>query len=267
MSKQNVSGLYDQLSSMEHLIKSASTYPIHKRLNFASEPSNDIYEWIVNVIGLPNQGLIIDAGCGTGWGCQFISKHSKAAILGVSLSEQEIELADKALKTNENTLKNIHFKQQSFDELPTDSADLIIAVESIKHSQDIRLSIENMLAALRPNGKLIIVDDFYCEQTFSQDATQYMQDWHLYEMLSVQHIQALKNSLIPIKIPPQIIDHTFKMHIPMRAWSSMKTFVCNAILRFRKNDLALRAFKGGFILDKLYAEQKMKYLAVVLVRQ
>lgn len=264
MLKQNVSALYDQLSNTEQNIKSANTYPIHKRLDFSPDSTQDIYDWIMKTGGLPPTGCIIDAGCGTGWGCQRLSQHTDANITGISLSPHEIKLATQSAK---KLGKSIDFKVQSFDEIEAQSADLIIAVESVKHSPDIKKTITNLINALKPKGKLIIVDDFYESKTVCETTHTFMQDWHLFDLLTTEHIQKQAKSQDTAEVTIDITDHTNKMHIPLRLFSKVKQLASAIALVFRENDLAIRAFKGGFMLDQLYAEKKMRYLAVIIERR
>ena len=58
--------LYDALFSFESRFR-AGAYPIHKRLCFDDRKTGDIYNWIIKNSDVPENGVIMDAGCGVGF--------------------------------------------------------------------------------------------------------------------------------------------------------------------------------------------------------
>ena len=48
----------------------------------------------------------------------------------------------------------------NFDALLEEKFDKMIAIESLKHSLNIETTLNNLIASLKPNGILVIADDF-----------------------------------------------------------------------------------------------------------
>lgn len=259
VSKQSpdVSGLYDQLLATEQHIRPNTIYPIHKKLRVNELGCNDIYDWILRQIGLPQTGAILDAGCGVGWGSGVLAKHTHAQVIGISVSGSEIKLA------RENaTDKNVSFSHQSFDSIGGAKYDFILAVESVKHSLDIAKTIRILIDGLKEEGKLVIVDDFFDDTSESQTHPQFLSDWQLSELLSSKHLPANNTHNVSCK------TYDLSAHMtPQYTFSAKcKHALVALLLVFKPEHLGWQAFRGGYILEKLYKQKKMRYHVVVLTK-
>jgi 2-polyprenyl-3-methyl-5-hydroxy-6-metoxy-1,4-benzoquinol methylase len=258
VSKQspNVSALYDQLLATEQSMRPNTIYPIHKKLRVSELGCNDIYDWILSQIGLPQTGAILDAGCGVGWGTGVLAKHTHAQLIGISVSESEIKLA------RENAIhKNVSFSHQSFDSIGFAKYDFILAVESVKHSQDIAKTIRILSDGLKEDGKLVIVDDFFNETSENQAHPQFLSDWQLSELLSVKLLPANANN-----VSCETYDLTASMTPQYTLLAKCKHALVALLLVFKPQHLGWQAFRGGYRLEKLYKQKKMRYQVIVLTK-
>lgn len=241
----NVADLYDQLSRIERRTKGSRLYPIHKRLSL---PENkDIYDFLLANYFFDASMEILDAGCGVGYGSIKISQMTHANVTGISVSPLEIEQAI----ANSSGLKksSCSFQLMSFTEVPKNAFDLIICVESLKHAIPISSSVSKLMESLKPNGRMIVVDDFYYgDEHMGRAEQQLIQDWRLENLIKVRHLpeSSLRNITDYVRIKP-----IFLSMIKLIGLVLIRPFVLRTFLEL---------FRGGVYLDILYRKRKMKYL-------
>lgn len=275
MSEAKVSALYDQLLATELKIRGQAQYPIHKVLTFSDKGITDIYAWIANKFGLPQSGEILDAGCGMGWGSTFLAQHTSANILGISVSAAEVAQATKITQAHQQEdaggYHNLCFSKMSFDEAQANTYSLIVAVESVKHSPDIRATLSTLIAALAPDGKLIIVDDVYSGDQHNSIISQFKSDWQLIEVLNTEHFSPCDADKPSMQEENRnqffAYDLTSLMSIKPSFLSYLKRYFFSFLLLFRPNHMPWQAFRGGFILDALYSDNSMSYKVLVFHKE
>ena len=102
---------------------------------------------------------ILDAGCGLGGTYHALVDHPATIYYdGITASEAEVRLGQPLLDTVTDKAK---LRQQSFDDpnLPREKYDVIIAIESLEYSRNLRATVKNLLGSLRTGGSLLIVTD------------------------------------------------------------------------------------------------------------
>lgn len=251
----DITQLYNALFQIEAKLKSAGEYPIHKRLDFGGA-FTDIYEFLVSKIDIKNKH-ILDAGCGVGFGSLLFAKNNAAKITGISVSDLEIESADR--NKNKYHFDNVDFKVSNFENTESCNYDLIFCVESLKHSLDFDKDFNALLNGLKPNGKLVIVDDFFEGKITTAACEAFMADWNLNFLFALSHFSGM-----PHKFTLEIEDLTHFM--PKKS-----LFKINMQLLFfkllKRKSMLKKLFKGGLLLDKLYAKKAMKYQLIIIAKQ
>jgi SAM-dependent methyltransferase len=136
---------------------------------------------------------------------------------------------------------------------------LIVAVESLKHSSDLARSLRSMLAALTPQGVLVVVDDCYAGRACAAAEQQLVADWAL------ERLYTERDFLEPLTgVRHNVVDLTDGVR-RKRRWSIALRLIGVEMLRsFAAEDVdrALRAFRGGLRLEQLYAAGAMGYKAI-----
>lgn len=258
ISSNKVSQLYDELLVTEQKIRPNNFYPIYKILHFDEPTCSDIYQWIDNNIGLPVSGVILDAGCGIGWGSAYLASQTQAKVTGISISSSEINFAIAHTQAD-----NLGFTLMSFDDVLASEYSMIIAIESVKHSLNISETIRILVESLKPMGQLIIVDDFYVNNMDDVlqegDNSQFRSDWQLNDILSCEHLPSEGAGLSITKH-----DLTGLMSPQYSLLAKCKHILVAALLLIKPHDLGWQAFRGGYLLEKLYLKQKMRYKVIVL---
>lgn len=245
MTEKAIQNIYNNLFHWEG--KHASQpYPIHKKLDSEKFGYTDIYKWIANIYKLNTETYILDAGCGVGYGSLYLSKYYNCNIKGISLSDAEVKKAN-IFAEKENQDNKVNFKQQSFDDLQPNTYDFIIAIESIKHTLDIKKTLKSLKNALKTNGILVIIDDFLIEENNSHSLKKYSKDWKLKVLLKNNDFSqdfSLKKDLTPFVIT----KNSMTLYLSILISSIMKPFIKIASI-----------MRGGFYLEKLFKSGVMKY--------
>jgi len=250
MEQSKVAELYDRLFHFEHNSKVSKQYPIHKKLRH-SFGYQDIYEYIITTETIKNK-TILDAGCGVGYGSSLLAESGAQKVHGISISKREIRQAVKY-----QTHYNLSFDVACFKDTKKEYYDLIVCVESIKHSLDLQNDFATLLKGLKPKGKLIIVDDFF-EGMKNKAVYNLMKKWELKYVLNEEH---LKTNAENFKI--KTTDLTEFVVKPSLWKLKLNRFLSRWIMRKKVYDI----FEGGWLLGELYTRGLMKYKLIHITKQ
>ena len=259
-----VKELYDQLGRIESRISGKDAYPIHKKLIFEDRRFNDLNDWLIEKINPSKNTLVLDAGCGVGKTLFMLSGKYGVHGLGISLSPVEINLAKAYIK--QHHFNSIDFKVASFDDDLSQQFDLIIAIESIKHSNNYKKTINNLANHLNPGGEFWIVEDIRTSELNQLlNADKFKSWWHVPFIFNQSEIEvAYLSANLKLK-------ETFNLTSQMNRTSLLKAKkrwrLWNILLRIipgKKNRNNIRTFLGGFILDQWYLKGQMAYLVFKL---
>ncbi|MFN4027302.1 MAG: class I SAM-dependent methyltransferase [Flavobacterium sp.] len=251
---QDIVDLYDSLFEMESQFKKDASYPIHKRMNFG-KAYHDIYDFLRFKIDIQNK-TILDAGCGVGFGSFLLAKNGAKHVKGISISSKEIQRANQVKEQSQTN--NIEFEVASFDDTQPNRYDIIICIESLKHTLNFEQSFNQLLAGLKPNGILCIVDDFF-DKKHNKTSMAFQKDWHLNYLISLSDVTIDEGQF------EQTQDNLKAWLYPKSLWKiNLKLWLFRA---FKRNSNFTKLFRGGLLLDKLYAQKKMDYLIVQIKRR
>jgi SAM-dependent methyltransferase len=260
MTVSPVAVLYDALEAFEGPYRGGGSYPVHKRLRLDGGEHDDIYDWAAEQLHLRSSDRVLDAGCGVGFGTIRLAERGVTRVAGISISELECARATRA--ASELRLDVIEFRCASLDQLPPDAFDAIIAIESLKHSTDLDATLRTLRAALKHGGRLLIVDDVFHGDRTSRSARHITADWSLTKLYSENdYLAALGGTC-------QVTDLTARVRWSRKVILAAKLGVVNVALFWRQpaRSLALRAFRSGLHLERLYARREMSYTAFHYVR-
>lgn len=95
---------------------------------------------------------VIDLACGSGFGCEILSRKAKS-VIGVDISSEAIAYAKK-----QYIHKNIEYVQSDVSKtlIPEKTADVITSFETVEHLQDSQAFIKEVRRLLKPNGTFIM---------------------------------------------------------------------------------------------------------------
>lgn len=120
---------------------------------------------------------ILDLGCGVGASLLYLLDRHPAEGFGITVSGEQLERARRKGKVL--WLKGDFCR----DPLPED-LDLAYGIESFLHASDARTFFRNVSGALRPGGRLVLVDDFLAKGALEQaPVCDFAWGWHAGSLL------------------------------------------------------------------------------------
>jgi SAM-dependent methyltransferase len=255
----NVGDLYDQLGLLESRISGKDAYSIHKKLIFKDKQISDLNDWLIGKLNPADKTSVLDAGCGVGKTLFMLADKYEIEGLGVSLSAVEINLANK-YKSQQN-FKNLDFEVASFDDELSKKFDLIIAIESIKHSNNYKRTIKNLADHLNPEGEFWLIEDIRTAKLSElQNTEKFKTWWHVPFLFDQSDIEsACKSANLSIK---ENFDLTSQMNLPSllkakKRWRLWRILLRIVPMKNTRNNI--KTFLGGFILDQWYLNKQMAY--------
>ncbi len=124
--------------------------------NYGSEsnPIKNLSDEVINKLfpDVKNKS-VLDAGCGTGYFCQWATEQGAAKITGIDISPKMIEMAKRNCPSAGFKCADI-----STESIPKETFDVIILALVLGHIKDIRPALENLASSLKPGGTLLISD-------------------------------------------------------------------------------------------------------------
>ncbi len=107
-----------------------------------------VYGAIINDV--PENSLILDAGCGDGRFAYLLKKLKKCEVYGIDISENSLKIAEK----NEVKIAQCDL---NIDKIPFNKKfDVILAIDVIEHLLNPVMALKQFKNSLKPNGKIII---------------------------------------------------------------------------------------------------------------
>lgn len=257
-----VGALYDALLTFEAKRRGAGAYPVHKRLRLAESHEGDVYDWLADRLALASTDRVLDVGCGVGFGTIRLAERGVAQAVGITISPAEMARASRTAAESPRA-SAIEFRAASFDRLPPESFDVIVAVESLKHSSDITATLREMRAALVPGGRLAIVEDLFTGDPTHPSARRVVSDWLLPRLLGADDYLCV---LGPER--SDVVDLTAGVAHGGRVRLALQLSAVNLALALSTGQraAALRAFRGGLHLERLYAVGAMRYAAIFFTK-
>jgi len=250
MSNTAITNIYENLFQLEG---NKGAYPIHKKLVLPEH--RDIYDWLSKTYEFPKGAKVLDAGCGVGFGTILLAQQHDINITGISLSSSEIEQAQTNARQAE-LQHRVSFAVQSFDEIAAKNYDVIIAVESVKHSLDLNHSLQVLKNALKPNGQLIIVEDFYHLKKLNSHAKNYMKDWSLRDAFRESDYLSVLDSKF---VRWQDMTSYMPLKKTVSLYGKLSLLTLGSWWKGKNSMNIYQIFRGGIYLDLLYAKGVMSY--------
>jgi len=266
---QKIQEIYNRLHNFESKSKKTKgenrLYPVHKKLLFSEEKYTDISDWIIENLKIKETDHVLDAGCGVGYVLTKICNNFNCSGLGISLSEKEIEYATK-ISVDTGKKKRLSFQQKSFDDKFDDKFDVIIAIESIKHSDSIQETIENFAAHLNPGGRIFILDDFATNTRFRFLKKQVQKYWAVDSFYTLNSVEKKLNEL---KLPCEIVNFTPNVTYSKKRFTAAKLVLLFPVLFLAKLFPVFKIYSiyvAGFCLERLYKKQALEYKAIIATK-
>jgi ubiquinone/menaquinone biosynthesis C-methylase UbiE len=123
--------------------------------------TNDLYDYLIEKIGLEDGMLVLDAGCGLADPLCYFAKIKKIKAHGVTISAVQFVKANAKIESAQ-LQKNVNVHKGDYHKLhemfPNQQFDVVFFLESLSHSENPIIALESAFKVLKPGGKLFIKD-------------------------------------------------------------------------------------------------------------
>lgn len=176
-----VASIYDKLLNHEALNRGPHPYPVHKNIEI---DGLSLDGWILSRLNLTSEDKVLDAGCGTGNSLFKLWDEFRMKGLGISLSSEEVMFAQQASEKL-GAEGFLEFRMLSYDDPLPGKFNLVLAIESLRHSEDPQDTIRNLQNSLAENGTILIAEDFVLHE--SGIARSHRNFWSSPGFLTLEH--------------------------------------------------------------------------------
>ena len=136
---------------------------------------------------------MLDLGCGVGTAALYVARQRPVDVVGVSISPEQIRLAKRFADRGGPLRGNARFEVGDFTALPehVTGFDLAFAIESFVHADPASAFFRQVAGALRPDGALVVVDDFLTGDRDDGRLDDFGAGWHAPSLVTVPEAAAL----------------------------------------------------------------------------
>lgn len=278
MSERGPDALYEALARWQ-LRRRRSLPPgegleLRKRLappaNGANGPADGgagLDAWLRELAGERARGRVLDLGCG--FGASLLRWVAAGAQSGVGVTASEVQIATAQQEAQRRGLATqATFVHGDFTALPPGPFDVVLAIESLGHAQDLAAVLQRVCAALAPDGVLLLVDD-QLRDAHDGDEVDVGELAHRWRSPRLRSVDELDAALAAAGLTTRT-DLDLTMQVPTsderglarrRRWLRLASLLPVPSLRH-----VVDAFLGGIALERLYHRRLCCYRARVATR-
>ena len=118
-------------------------------------------KWALEQIEIPQEGYILDIGCGGGYNIKrMLLTSEKGKFIGLDISEESVR---KSKKVNSGELgKRVKIIKGSAEKLPCrpESISLVTAFDTVFFWKDVALSFRNIYRCLKKGGSFAVINNY-----------------------------------------------------------------------------------------------------------
>lgn len=135
-------------------------------------------EILAELARIKKSDYVLDAGCGVGGSAIFLAKTYGCRVLGITLSERQVQTAtQKAVQEGIQEKASFQAADYTCTGLPSHSFDVVWAIESVCHAKQKSSFIQEARRVLKPGGRLILADGFARKRNCSGAECHRMKTW------------------------------------------------------------------------------------------
>lgn len=166
---------YYQYNKLDYMIYSKSWHFISMHYGIWDETTSNHKAALLNenkivseIAGINDRDVVLDIGCGYGTTAVWIAMNMGARVVGISINKKEIEAAKKlAQYCHVSDLAQFFVMDYHHIALPNKKFTVVLAIESISHSNRKSTVLSEMKRLLKQNGRLIVADGYFAKDPAS----------------------------------------------------------------------------------------------------
>ncbi len=185
MSREDISNYYDYTLFFykNFWYRNAGSYGIH--YGMWDEDTNSLKQALINTnkvlaakAKVSSKDKVLDAGCGTGGSSIWLAKEHGCQVVGITISEKQIQEAKKLTKKEEvEHLVDFLFNDFTKTDFDKESFDVVWAIESVCHAEYKINFLKETYRVLKPGGRIIIADGFKMREPKSKSERKILKEF------------------------------------------------------------------------------------------
>src|SRR6185295_1160534 len=220
-------------------------------------------------IGTMRNPRVVDAGCGYGGTILYLHARLGGQYDGLTFSPvQRARAAQEAERRRVAADCRFHVRSYdlSLEPIVPDGADLIVAIESLAHSNQPARTIANLAPSLRPGGRLVVTDDVPID-TLAHDDTDYAgfrAGWSCQNIASgSQLVSAFSDARLVIERDEDLTPLVKQRNADQLASLIRTNRRVRALLGATAMGRLVDSLHGGLMLERLYQRGLVRYRFIV----
>ena len=235
----------------------------------ATPPSHETLDaFMLEHLSPPRDLDVLDAGCGFGGTVFRWRERLGGRYDGLTLSTIQAEIAT-AHAARHGLDDDCRFLVRSYDLPPPRSYDLILAIESFVHSADIVRTVENLAGALKPGGRVAIVDDIPDDALTEsdEDLARFRRGWRcVAPPRADDYARAFRGARLTTEEGRDLTPWLRPRPMPRLAALVALNRFARAVVPAAAARAMLDSYLGGLALERLYRRGAMRYRVLVARR-
>ena len=163
--------------------KDSESHALH--YGFWEKDTKNLKEALLNTnkflsekVKIKSTDIVLDAGCGIGGSTIWIAKNFGATVIGITLSEKQLQKAkDLARINNVDNLVKFYVKDFLDTKFQDESFDVMWAIESVCHEEKKKDFLEEAFRLLKKDGRIIVADGFLKRDIKNDKEKQIIRDF------------------------------------------------------------------------------------------
>lgn len=275
--------LYDGVARFQWLrrrlagAKPGESLQMHKRLLAPPEGFDGpaagldaLDSWLWTRLDAPDAPRVLDVGCGFG---ATLFRWARLAptgrFVGLSLSPYQVARATRCAAAL-GLADRCRFRHQSYDDAIDGTFDVIVSIESLFHSADLRATLANLAASLAPSGRLTLVEDMAVDEGLEHEpaAAELLARWSTTRLHTVaDYGQAARASGLEPVAEFDLSRQVERADRRALARRRARLGRLRGLVPLPMARRVLDAFLGGLSLEALYGEDRMQYRVLIAERR
>ena len=203
-----------------------------------------------NELKIKKTDFILDVGCGIGGSAILLAKKYGCKIIGITLSQDQVNIANENIKKQNLThlvkIKKMDFLKTEFKEKTFDK---IYGIESVCHAFSKKIFLKEAKRILKENGEILLSDFFTPNEYCKNDKTlkKFQKCWEVNFFENIEIMKKFSKDLNFRKVSYKDKKKKIKIFSIYLITSYYFSFIINYFLLFLKyrNEIQNKNFKSA----------------------
>jgi SAM-dependent methyltransferase len=268
MPERALAAYYDDLARFTRLARRNAGLSVHRRLRGPDGVASAqvVHDRLLAALRPARGARLLDAGCGLGGTCFDWHARVGGDTVGLTVSPAQVARAG-AEAARRGIAGSCRFQLMSYDAdlRGLGTFDAVIAIESLAHAADPASTVANLARALRPGGRLAVVDDMPAASLAADDAdlAAFRAGWHCPSLAGAEEMRAIIARAGLAVVHDEDLSPLVPQRAPRQLARLLRLNRWLRVLPVRAMRRVLDGHHGGLMLERLYRRGLMHYRLIV----